>query len=189
MGNVLPWVTCNGGPHLLIPEELGALWEGSDAPSGGRVVNARFRWSADPGAVATDYDAACDVNELVGVIPVGAGAALVLGDEVPMSTWVPSTLFAGGLIVVPMTWPHPGMPEQRLLAAVNSVDRSAFTQTGLTLPPSSGQFILCAACDASPDWIYPTMRVRVPGILYQILSAEARIDGFRLRLHALDASA
>ena len=117
MGNVLTWVTCDGGPHLLIPEELGALWEGSDAPSGGRVVNARFRWSADPGALATDYDAACDVNELVGVIPVGAGAALVLGDEVPMSTWVPSTLFAGGLIVVPMTWPHPGMPEQRLLAA------------------------------------------------------------------------
>jgi len=33
------------------------------------------------------------------------------------------------------------------------------------------------------------MRVRVPGILYQILSAEARIDGLRLRLHALDVSA
>jgi hypothetical protein len=92
-------------------------------------------------------------------------------------------------VVVPMTWPHPGMPEQRLLAAVNSVDRSEFTQTALALPPSSGQFILCAACDASPDWIYPTMRVRVPGILYQILSAEVRIDGFRLRLHALDAPA
>jgi hypothetical protein len=55
----------------------------------------------------------------VGVIPVGAGAALVLGDEVPMSTWVPSTFFVGG----------------------------------------------------------------------QILSAEVRIEGFWLRLHALDAPA
>jgi hypothetical protein len=125
----------------------------------------------------------------VGVIPVGAGAALVLGDEVPMSTWVPSTFFVGGLIVVPMTWPRHGIPEQRLLAAVNSADRSAFTQTGLALPPSSGQFILCAACDASPDWIHPTMRVSVPGIHYQILSAEVRIEGFWLRLHALDAPA
>lgn len=189
MESVLSWITCDGGPHLLIPEELGTLWEGTNAPSGGRVVNARFRWSTEPGAVATDYDAACDINELVGVISVGAGAALILGDEVPMSTWVPSTLFARGLIVVPMTWARPSMPEQRLLAAVNSADRSAFAQTGLALPPSSGQFILCAACDASPDWIYPTMRVRVPGVLYQVLSAEVRIEGFWLRLHALDAPA
>lgn len=182
----LSWVTCDGGPHLLVPEELGALWEGTNAPSSGRVVNARFRSSREPGAVATDYDAACDINELVGVIPVGPGAALVLGDEVPMSTWVPSTLFVGGLIVVPMTWPRHDMPEQQLFAAIKSVERPAFTQTGLMLPPSSGQFILCAACDAGPDRIYPTMRVRIPGILYQVLSAEVQIEGFSLRLHALD---
>ena len=36
-------------------------------------------------------------------------------------------------------------------------------------------------------WIYATMRVSVPGISYQILSAEIRIEGFWLRLHALDA--
>lgn len=187
MGNLLSWVTCDGGPHLLIPEELGALWEGTNAPSGGRVVNAHFRWSAEPGAVATDYDAACDINNLIGVIPVGAGAALVLGDEVPMSTWVPSMLFVGGLIVVPMTWPNHRMPEQRLLTVVDAVERSAFTHAGLTLPPSSGQFILCAACDTGPDWAYATMRVTVPGILYRILSAEVQIEGFSLRLHALDA--
>jgi hypothetical protein len=104
-----------------------------------------------------------------------------------MSTWVPTALFVGGLIVVPMTWPDHGMPEQRLLAAVNSAERSTFTQSGFTLPPSSGHFILCAACDAGPDWIYATMRVSVPGISYQILSAEIRIEGFWLRLHALDA--
>ena len=187
MGSVLSWITCDGGPHLLIPEELGALWEGTNAPSGDRVVNARFRWRAEPDAVATDYDAACDVNELVGVIPVGVGAALVLGDEVPMSTWMPSALFVGGLIVVPMTWPHHGMHEQRLLAAVNSAERSTFTQTGLTLPSSSGHFILCAACDTGPDRLYATMRVSVPAIPYQVLSAEVRNDGFWIRLFALDA--
>ena len=104
-----------------------------------------------------------------------------------MSTWVPSTLFVGGLIVVPMTWPRHDVPEQQLLDAIKSVERSVFTQTGLMLPLSSGQFILCAACDPGPDRIYPTMRVRIPGILYQILSTEVQIEGLSLRLHALDA--
>jgi hypothetical protein len=184
----LSWVTCDGGPHLLIAEELATLWEGSDPPSRGRVVHARFRSNSEPGAVATDYDAACDVDDLVGVIPVGQGAALVLGDEVPMSTWVPSTLFAGGLLVVPMTWPSHGMPEDRLLATVNSVEHSDFTQTGLTLPSSSGRFILCSAADAEPNWMCPTARVTVPGVAYQILSAEVRTQGFWLRLHALESA-
>src|SRR6266404_7590423 len=163
----LSWVTCDGGPHLLIPDEWAPLWKGSSEPSHGRLVHAQFRWSAEPGAVDTDYNAACDVHELVGVIPVGQGAALVLGDEVPMSTWVPSALFDGGLLVVPMTWPCPGMPEDRLLAAVHSVERSDFTQTGLTLPLSSGRFILCSAADAGPNWMYPTARVAIPAVAYQ----------------------
>lgn len=81
-------------------------------PADGRIVNAHSRWSPDPSARVTDYDAACDVDELVGVIPVGEGSALVFGDEVPMSTWVASALFVGGLVVVPMTWPHAGMPTE-----------------------------------------------------------------------------
>jgi hypothetical protein len=181
----LSWVTCDGGPHLLIAEEWAGLWEGSCPPSRGRVVNAQFRWNGESDAAATDYDAACDIADLVGVISVGEGVALVLGDEVPMSTWVESPLFAGGLLVVPMTWSEPGMPENRLLAAVNSVERSAFTHTGLTLPSSSGRFILCAASDAGPDWVYPVAHITVPGVAYQILSAEVRTQGFWLRLQAL----
>ena len=163
-----------------------AQWEGAVVPRNGRVVNARSRWSREPDAIATDYDAACDVGELLGIIPVSTGAALVLGDEVPMSTWVPSPLFSGGLIVVPMTWPHPGMTEEPLLATVRSVDRSAFASNGLTLPRSSGRFILCAACDAGPNWIYATARIAVPSNQYEVRSAEVCKAGFWLRLHALD---
>lgn len=184
----LSWVTCDGGPHILIPEDCEAFWEGSSAPSKGRVVHAQFRWNADPGAVATDYDAACDINDLVGVIAVGASAAVVSGDEVPMSAWVPSALFAGGLLVVPMTWPEADALDERLVAATNSAARSEFSPTGLLLPPSSGKFILCAACDSGPNWIYPTARVTIPGIPYQILSAEVRTEEFWLRLHALHAA-
>jgi hypothetical protein len=137
----------------------------------------------------TDYDAACEINELVGVISVGASTALVLGDEVPMSTWVPSRQFIGGLLVVPMTWAEPGMHEEPLMATVDAVARSDFTRTALTLPASSGRFILCSASDAGPQWLYPTAQLTVPAMTYQVLSAEVQTAGFWLRLHALDAAA
>jgi hypothetical protein len=77
------WVTCDGGPLLLIPEPLLTFWEGSSPPSGGRVVAATFR--SNPDGPATDYDRACDVSGL-GVIPVGPGHALVLNDDEPFPT-------------------------------------------------------------------------------------------------------
>lgn len=78
-------VGTDGGPLLLIPGRHLLEWEGSDPPTGGRVVQATFR-CADPDMPATDYDLACDVREYLGVIPVGAGTALVLGGE-PLPAW------------------------------------------------------------------------------------------------------
>jgi hypothetical protein len=135
----------------------------------------------------TDYDIACAVDELVGVIDVGASTALVLGDEVPMSTWIPSRLFSGGLLVVPMTWPGPGTREESILAAIDGLGRSDFARTGLMLTASSGSFVLCSAADAEPDWIAPKLFLTIPATTYQVLSTEVRRAGFWLRVHALDA--
>jgi hypothetical protein len=178
------WVSCDGGPHLLLPREVASMWSGTSAPPG-RIVNARFRWSADPSSPASDYDAACDVSELVGLVPVGEGLGLVLGDEVPMSTWVEADPFTGGLLVVPMAWPDPGMPHERLLAAVRSVNPSSYVDTGLRLPAPSGNLVLCAAADAGPQWFYPTVDVHAPPGTLEVLSAEVKVHGFWLRLHAL----
>jgi len=48
---------------------------------------------------AMDYDRACDVGDLVGLIPVGGGIALVLGDEPLSTTWVPARAAQGGYLV------------------------------------------------------------------------------------------
>src|SRR5688572_8042554 len=95
------WVSCDGGPHLLLPTELVDAWEGTQPPSDGRVVSARFRYSMDPRATATDYDLACDVEGVLALIPVGAGQGLVLGGEVPMSTWLPLPNETGIDLLVP----------------------------------------------------------------------------------------
>jgi hypothetical protein len=181
----LTWVSSDGGPHLFVASALASSWRGSLPPEAGRIVEAKFRWSAEPEALATDYDAACDVEELVGSVPIGTGYGLVLGDEVPMSTWVHSALFSGGLLVVPMEWPEPGMHEEHLLSAVSSVPAEAFAETPLSIPESAGSFILCAAADCGPNWVYPVLHVSIPGMPYRVLSAEVQAHGFWLRLHAL----
>jgi hypothetical protein len=81
----LTWVESEGGPLLLVAEDRVTEWEGIRQPSAGRVVEATFRW-AEPDAPATDYDRACDVPGHTGLIRVGDGEAIVLGDEAMATT-------------------------------------------------------------------------------------------------------
>jgi hypothetical protein len=90
-----PWVVSNGGPLLLLPRELLRHWTGVDAPRDGRVVEARFRWN--PEQPASDYDLACDVAGYTGVLPVGPGWGLVIGDEPNPARWLARD--DGGIIV------------------------------------------------------------------------------------------
>lgn len=80
----------DGGPLLIAPEAAIALWEGTDAPSSGRVVEADFRWSA-PDAPATDYDRACDSGaESAIALDVGPSWVVVLGTAAAQSArWLP----------------------------------------------------------------------------------------------------
>jgi hypothetical protein len=74
----LKWL--DRGPYLLLPEKLADRWEGSDPPSGGRVVEADFRWNAE--GPATDYDRACDVEDCgLGVLRIGRGEGLVFSTD------------------------------------------------------------------------------------------------------------
>ena len=183
--NSLSWVVCDGGPHLFLPLEAADKWSGTQQPSDGRSIVAIFRWSAESNAPATDYDVACDVDDLAGLVPVGNSMGLVLGDEVPMSTWVASTRFCGGMLVVPMEWPDATKNDGGLLAAVHSLPASEFAETGLTLPASSGRFLLIAAADNGPDWFYPTLQVAIAPIAYRVVTADVRTQGYWVRLHAL----
>lgn len=78
----------DGGPVVIISDELVPLWEGTEPPTNSRVVEALFRLDAD--GPATDYDRACDV-QLVELLPVGESRALIINPEAePYVTWVPA---------------------------------------------------------------------------------------------------
>src|SRR5258708_35074880 len=80
----LRWMESNGGPLLLVSGEHLPSWEGTESPSDGRQIEAQFRWNGQ-GAPDTGYDRACDVKQYVGLLTIGVGQGMVLGDE-PLST-------------------------------------------------------------------------------------------------------
>lgn len=66
----------DGGPLLVAPEPVVRVWEGTDPPSGGRVVEAGVRWN-EPDAPACDYDRACDGEARARVIDCEGSWAVV----------------------------------------------------------------------------------------------------------------
>jgi hypothetical protein len=79
-----------------MPEDLLSQWDGINDPGAGKQVQARSRWN--PEGPATDYDRACDVRGYLGLLAVGEGIALVLGEEPLPATWRPQAPDAGLII-------------------------------------------------------------------------------------------
>lgn len=92
------WIYSHGGPLMLLPAKHLPAWEGIHPPGDGRSIQATFRW-AGPGTLATDYDRATDIDGYLGVLKVGRGDGLVLGDEPMMTAWRPDASQEGGLLV------------------------------------------------------------------------------------------
>ncbi len=90
------WVRSAGSPLLLLPKILQDDWDGIEI-SPDREVEAKFRW--DKNGPATDFDRACDVEAYVGVIQVGSGEGVVLGDEANITSWYPLENTQSGVLV------------------------------------------------------------------------------------------
>ncbi|MCX4820618.1 immunity 21 family protein [Streptomyces sp. NBC_01142] len=75
----LAWVGSMGGPLVVVPVSALARWGGC-TPGG--MINS-------DGVIPDDYDRACDVDDLAGVITVGETQALVLADEPARSCYLP----------------------------------------------------------------------------------------------------
>lgn len=68
----------------MLPRNPPPIWEGGDAPSGGRAVHADFSYNE---GMTTDYDRACDVRASAQVLEAGDGWVLVLGGVVEKAAW------------------------------------------------------------------------------------------------------
>lgn len=167
----------------MCANELLAAWEGSSEPSGGRVVAASTRWSRDPNAPATDYDLACEVEGVLGLVPVGGGYGLVLGDEVPMSTWLPVRHSSAVDLVVPLAWGDFG--DELFSEALATVPETAFEPTELVLDVPSGRATLFPACDSPDGWVYGGVDVLLEPGRYGVSTVDFDCGWALLRIHRL----
>jgi hypothetical protein len=78
MPELLNWIDTTGGPHVLIPKELVVHWKGVI----GWFDNASLQDQSD-------YARACRVSGWLGLVPCGAGSAVVLSGDVGRMAWLP----------------------------------------------------------------------------------------------------
>jgi Immunity protein 21 len=137
----LTWIYSEGGPLLLLSQEHLAAWEGSDPPSGGREVQAIFRY-AGVGSSATDYDRACDVTDYLALLGVGQGQGLVLGDEPFQTAWWLDQHWRG--MLVRWRWAE---DEASAIQALSRIPDPVWEETGLVFTSSgSPLYLFDSAC-------------------------------------------
>jgi hypothetical protein len=189
-GSELNWVVSNGGPLLLVPGEHLLSWGGVEPPADGRRIDAQFRFNGrdEP---ATDYDRACDVSMAgyVGLLDIGTGQGLLLGDE-PLSTaWLPAATSSdggddtGGLLI---RWVYANRKAD-VVAALAHVPQTAWRDEGVVLRVGHEPlYLLDAACPGSELEGDSYLTIPLPPGRYAIATAEYEPDSHTsLLLHRL----
>ncbi len=89
---------------------------------------------AEAGTVS-DYERACAIDEPLGLLTVGTGYGLVLGDEPLSTTWQPDNARRGGMIV---HWRY-GPDGPTTIAALARLPDDIWNLEAFSLPLPSGQ--------------------------------------------------
>jgi hypothetical protein len=153
----LKWVNSAGGPLLLLEEQLLPDWKGDGGASGGRGGR-------------TDYERACDVDDYLGLVEVGPGRALVLGDEPMQTTWWPSP-GAGGMLI---RWQWAD-GEASVVNSVGGVPEESWEPTGLTFRVSGRDLLLFDSARPG-DEPGEGLSIQLAGGQYEIVTALHRPD-------------
>ncbi|QEH37882.1 hypothetical protein OJF2_64740 [Aquisphaera giovannonii] len=95
MKDGLTWVGTNGGPLIVIPGEIAPRWRGGDDTD--YSLKDLDRWWETLDAGSSDYGRACGIREVVGMLAVGPGRALILRKASMPTAFVPRE--DGGILV------------------------------------------------------------------------------------------
>ena len=145
----LKYVESEGGPFILVPVERKKDWEGA----------------------GDDYDRATSFGSGTGVIEVGAGKALILGNA-DVTAFMP--LADGGVFVQRVY----GDEDEDVIAAVEkAVAATDWTATGQTFDTGTGKLVLFdAACTYEDSDKGERLPVTLPPGAYAISTRAAKSD-------------
>ncbi len=120
----LRWIDSFGGPLLLLSSEYFSVWQGVLTDFDRYGYNWPYPDEPSP-PEETDYDRACAIQGYIGLVNVGDGQGVVLGDA-PMSTaWWPLSATEGLLI----RWVYGG-DAVGLLQRLLPIDERTWESTG-----------------------------------------------------------
>ena len=177
LGDALQWVSCDGGPHVLLPRTAFGLWN--------RQRNGPSRISK---GFPSDYCEACKIALAhdVGVIAVAGSFGLVIGgDDVPMSTWIPETRNGGGTIVVAQEW-QSNSSDLEIVEAIHRLPTTALRQDRVFITVSERDFVLFAASDFPQRLLYSTLSFEMRPGEYEVASGQCLdANDTLLRVHRL----
>lgn len=156
-------IDTTGGPLIVMSTSLLGSWYGCfEAPTPREAV-FRFNHPNDP---ATDYDRACDVESLLGVISVGEGNALVLGD-MPVATYLATVESEHLILVKPVLWDDDDIEQAIAYSFVGDFEERIDSYA----PHSSAHMLFDSSCSAemfSEDDSSTSINFELPASSYSI---------------------
>lgn len=163
----LDYIETEGGPFILLPLDLKKAWNGTGDEDEG---------------IPSDYEKAEELATKIGVLDVGVGQALILGDAEVTAYW---QLDDGGVFIQRIL----GDDDDAVAAVVEqSLDAHGWTKLPLTFNPSKGKLALFDAAYSYED-SDEDERIKLslsPG-LYEIEKRTAKGDDVELQLVRLRA--
>jgi hypothetical protein len=129
----IKWVGSGGGPLVVVPFEVAHHWRGDEAtwPPTGSLETIWETVRKD-----SDYGRACGLQDYLGLLDVGPGHGLVLGDEPMPTTFLPTG--EGGLIARWMC----AESEEDVLWAIRSVPEDVWETTSHRVHVGEGGLLL-----------------------------------------------
>lgn len=151
----------------MIPENLLQYWDGANSPMGNRQVEAKFRWELD--GVATDYDRACDVLDYLGLLEVGNGHVLILGDAPMPTTWWAISQSSG--LLVRWVW---AFNDDSVIAALQNLSTVTWQHPSLRINVGQSPLVMFDSAFAGTESFLESNSIKINLLkgIYEISTAE-----------------
>ena len=138
------WLTSAGGPLILLEKEFLSNWKG---------------------VFSNDYNRACAISDYIGLINVGQGKGLIIGDEPFPTLWLPQNKQEGLLVC----WNY-AENEEEVLKFCQKIPEKIWKATNLNLEVLKGPLILFDSAASGNDLLDSLSIGLIPGA-YQIKTA------------------
>ena len=152
------WIYSGGGPLILLDQRWLKEWQGHDREQYERGEE-------------TDYDRACAVADILGILPVGGGHGLIFNDEPMSTTWWRSETTDHVILI---RWVY-AETDTAVTAAMKEPLAVTWTASGIIFTATTAQIILFDSAYAG-EKIEESLPIPLAAGSYTVETAECEPD-------------